>query len=321
MELDTETMTPLLAALGLARERGGAVAALQDAGIDLATVARLSGVQEDIDNVLGQSSPDLASEALALGFLAGRLGTRRPARTPAEPTSFLMDHDLVVKAATGQSILRLPWFDEELFVGRQLPDIREMPTTVRRLCIESYSAALAGERGVFAFRSYGHAYTVDALPVRNEDGRVAAVLGVARPAPSFASAAGVYERAAERLERSAMLADTRADGHRAAGRDDAEALERTNARRARDASERARANARSLSSRAAAAGAEPPDITQRETDVLTLASHGLTYEEIGEQLCISPSTVRTHLQNVYPKLGAKDKAAAVAAAMRHGLIA
>jgi DNA-binding NarL/FixJ family response regulator len=35
---------------------------------------------------------------------------------------------------------------------------------------------------------------------------------------------------------------------------------------------------------------------------------------------VSSATVRTHLQNVYPKLGVCDKAAAVAAALRHGLI-
>jgi DNA-binding NarL/FixJ family response regulator len=35
---------------------------------------------------------------------------------------------------------------------------------------------------------------------------------------------------------------------------------------------------------------------------------------------VSCATVRTHLQNIYPKLGVCDKAAAVAAALRHDLI-
>jgi hypothetical protein len=39
----------------------------------------------------------------------------------------MMDRDLVVVDANGTSILRLPWFDRELFVGRQLPDITEIP--------------------------------------------------------------------------------------------------------------------------------------------------------------------------------------------------
>ena len=68
------------------------------------------------------------------------------------------------------------------------------------------------------------------------------------------------------------------------------------------------------------APAEPPSITPRETEVLSLASHGLTHCEIAELLCVSSATVRTHLQNIYPKLGVCDKAAAVAAALRHGLI-
>lgn len=65
---------------------------------------------------------------------------------------------------------------------------------------------------------------------------------------------------------------------------------------------------------------EPPLITPREADVLTLASHGLTSAETAEQLVVSVGTVRTHLENVYEKLGVADKAAAVATALRHGLI-
>jgi two-component system nitrate/nitrite response regulator NarL len=52
-----------------------------------------------------------------------------------------------------------------------------------------------------------------------------------------------------------------------------------------------------------------------------LASHGLTSGEIAEQLVVSAGTVRTHLENVYLKLGVSDKAAAVATALRYGLIA
>jgi DNA-binding NarL/FixJ family response regulator len=36
---------------------------------------------------------------------------------------------------------------------------------------------------------------------------------------------------------------------------------------------------------------------------------------------VSIATVKTHFENVYPKLGVTDKAAAVAVALRHGLIA
>ncbi|MEA2144690.1 MAG: hypothetical protein QOG59_277, partial [Solirubrobacteraceae bacterium] len=50
----------------------------------------------------------------------------RGRRSGAESTMFLMDEDLVVRGAGGESILRLPWFDDGLFVGRQLPDIVEM---------------------------------------------------------------------------------------------------------------------------------------------------------------------------------------------------
>jgi hypothetical protein len=75
-------------------------------------------------------------------------------RLAGDPSSFVMDGDLLVRRAEGQSILRLPWFEDGLFVGRQLPDISEMPVGVRSLCIEHYLAAMTGERRQFGFTSY-----------------------------------------------------------------------------------------------------------------------------------------------------------------------
>jgi DNA-binding NarL/FixJ family response regulator len=242
-------------------------------------------------------------------------------RTPGDPTSFVMDRDLVVQGAEGESILRLPWFDKDMFVGRQLPDIREMPRPVRSLCVKHYSAALAGEPCRFPFTSYGHSYSVEALPVRDDDGVIEAVLAVASPSSPFASAAAAYERTAKGLDHSATLADQRADMHRLAGRSDAELSDRRAAEKARETAERNRENARRLRSRDTPdRSAEAPSLTPRETEVIQLASHGLTYSAIAEQLAVSEATVKTHLENAYPKLGVIDKAAAVATALRHGLI-
>jgi DNA-binding CsgD family transcriptional regulator len=63
-----------------------------------------------------------------------------------------------------------------------------------------------------------------------------------------------------------------------------------------------------------------PPLTPREVDVLVLASHGLTSSEIAEDLFVSTLTVQTHCKNIYAKLGVGNKAAAVAVALRHGLI-
>jgi DNA-binding CsgD family transcriptional regulator len=322
MELDTNTATALLAALGLAREHGGASAALASAGIDLREIERFETLSDDFQRMLGREADESVNEALAFGYLAGTVAQRprtRTRRTVRDPTSFVMDPDLVVQAAEGESILRLPWFDEDLFVGRQLPDVSEMPARVRALAVEHYRAALAGEHGQFSFMSYGHAYVVEAVPVQGDDGAVQGVLGVATPAHSFASAATAYERTAERLERAATLAELRAEGHRAAGRSHAEAAQLVEAGKARAAAERAKANAGRMHSRATGP-VEAPSVTPREIEVLSLASHGLTSAEIGEALAVAPATVKTHLENVYSKLGVSDKAAAVAAALRHGLI-
>lgn len=61
-------------------------------------------------------------------------------------------------------------------------------------------------------------------------------------------------------------------------------------------------------------------LTQRERDVITRMAQGYTVAEIARQLCISPNTVRTHVQKLYDKLGVSDRGAAVAEAMRRGLV-
>jgi DNA-binding CsgD family transcriptional regulator len=62
------------------------------------------------------------------------------------------------------------------------------------------------------------------------------------------------------------------------------------------------------------------DLTGREMEVLRLTARGQSAPAIAETLVISPSTVKTHLGNVYAKLEAPDRAGAVAKAMRMGLI-
>ena len=109
-----------------------------------------------------------------------------------------MDHDLVVRGAEGRSILRLPWFAKDLFVARQLPDITEMPEDVRTVAVANYRAGLRGERRTFEFTSYGLRYTVEAVPVRGEDGHVRAVLGMARPTAACADGAATRLTARER---------------------------------------------------------------------------------------------------------------------------
>jgi DNA-binding CsgD family transcriptional regulator len=63
-----------------------------------------------------------------------------------------------------------------------------------------------------------------------------------------------------------------------------------------------------------------PVLTPRELQVLQLAAQGLSASAIARHLVVSTSTVRTHLENIYPKLGVSDKAAAVAKGLRDGLI-
>ena len=66
--------------------------------------------------------------------------------------------------------------------------------------------------------------------------------------------------------------------------------------------------------------AQGPAISEREREVLALTADGLSAPQIGARLHLSPATVKSHLQNVYEKLGVSDRAAAVATAIRLGLL-
>ncbi|HNQ27979.1 MAG TPA: response regulator transcription factor [Aquaticitalea sp.] len=61
-------------------------------------------------------------------------------------------------------------------------------------------------------------------------------------------------------------------------------------------------------------------LTSRETDVLEQLSTGLPYTAIAENLCISPSTVRRHIENIYQKLQVHSKTEAIALAKKKRFI-
>ena len=63
-----------------------------------------------------------------------------------------------------------------------------------------------------------------------------------------------------------------------------------------------------------------PFLSEREREILKLVADGLTAPEIGRRIHVSTATVKTHLQHLYEKLGVGERAAAVAQAMRRGLV-
>jgi two-component system nitrate/nitrite response regulator NarL len=62
-------------------------------------------------------------------------------------------------------------------------------------------------------------------------------------------------------------------------------------------------------------------LSARERELLELAAEGVTSAEIAKRLCLSPNTVKTYWQRLYEKLGASDRANAIAEAIRRGLLA
>jgi two-component system, NarL family, nitrate/nitrite response regulator NarL len=63
-----------------------------------------------------------------------------------------------------------------------------------------------------------------------------------------------------------------------------------------------------------------PALSDREREVLGHVAEGRSAPQIAQLLFLSTATVKSHLQGLYEKLGVSDRAAAVAEAMRRGLL-
>ena len=63
----------------------------------------------------------------------------------------------------------------------------------------------------------------------------------------------------------------------------------------------------------------PDELTPREVEVLKLIAAGLSNREIAAQLVLSGATVKTHVNRIFSKTGARDRAQAVRYAYQHGL--
>ena len=75
--------------------------------------------------------------------------------------------------------------------------------------------------------------------------------------------------------------------------------------------------------------ARPPDalgtagleaLTNREREVVALAAHGLSNDEIAASMVLSPTTAKTHISRAMTKLGARDRAQLVVFAYQSGLV-
>lgn len=64
----------------------------------------------------------------------------------------------------------------------------------------------------------------------------------------------------------------------------------------------------------------PVELTDREREVLDLLAQGYSNQALADKLFVSETTVRYHLRNIYPKLGAKNRTQAVALARKFGAV-
>jgi NarL family two-component system response regulator LiaR len=68
------------------------------------------------------------------------------------------------------------------------------------------------------------------------------------------------------------------------------------------------------------ASARPAPLSKREREILQKVADGATTRQVASELGISPHTVKTHLERIFEKLGANDRAQAVAIAIRTGIV-
>lgn len=65
---------------------------------------------------------------------------------------------------------------------------------------------------------------------------------------------------------------------------------------------------------------QPANLTARELEILTMIAGGMTQEQIAAQLHLVPATVKTHLRNLYRKMGVKNGPHAVAEGFRRSML-
>jgi DNA-binding NarL/FixJ family response regulator len=82
----------------------------------------------------------------------------------------------------------------------------------------------------------------------------------------------------------------------------------------------ASSGAAAIPARSGPTAAPPAGLTAREVDVLRLIAAGRSNPEIARELYVSEATVKTHINHVFAKTGARDRAQAVRFAYQHGLV-
>jgi DNA-binding NarL/FixJ family response regulator len=74
------------------------------------------------------------------------------------------------------------------------------------------------------------------------------------------------------------------------------------------------------SRRSAASDDAAPTLTRRQLEIIRMVAAGLTNDAIASLIGVTSETVKTHLSRAFARLGARDRASAVAICMRRGLL-
>ncbi len=98
-----------------------------------------------------------------------------------DTTVFLLDRELRILVAQGDSMLRLPGLTEDLFWGRHVGDLHDdVPADILERAMGHYADAFHGIASDFEFTSAGLTFEMRVVPVAGEDGGIASALVIGR---------------------------------------------------------------------------------------------------------------------------------------------
>jgi predicted ATPase/DNA-binding CsgD family transcriptional regulator/transcriptional regulator with XRE-family HTH domain len=286
--------------------------------VAFANLGVVYGMRGDLEKarhytLLGMEQSELAGDKRSLAIAHGNLGVAARENGELERSQFHIEHSIELHRELGDSYLLATALLEMALIS----DARSEYRTARSNVLEAAELAV-GASPTTALPEAAEVAAVLALrhPKRGLDGRPCAQVLVAADALRTISGTSAT-KSAVRLEADVLVSSFLGNK--------ADRIQREFSDHLQSGHRVSLASVSRLAVELIGSILSDPDLgavtlTPRERDLLRLGASGLTTSQIGSQLFLSGSTVRTHLQSIYRKLGVPNRAAAVLRASELGIL-